>query len=269
MAVLYWRNDTEGYARLIERVRPFVEAHGSAEQRKSFFLNLALLSLRRDRYLAADETLEFARAAYAIAKADPSHLYVGFVVGFILLCHGDLDEATIMLRDSLREAERRGDAVVRSRSLTYLMVAGRQRGDVDGVRKAVGSVIERAREAWLPEYEAAALANRAWVAWRSGDEEKAATDALAALEMWGKLPIRYPFDWMALWPLLAMALASQRIQQAAEYARGMLPPPQQPLQEPVRTMIENAVHAWEAGQPAETEEQLRRAMHAASALGYL
>jgi class 3 adenylate cyclase/tetratricopeptide (TPR) repeat protein len=269
MAVLYWLNDTEGYARLIERVRPFVETHGSAEQRKSFFLNLALLSLRRDRYLAADETLEFARAAYAIAKADPSHLYVGFVVGFILVCHGDLDEATVMLRDSLREAERRGDAAVRSRSLTYLMVAGRKRGDVDAVRKVVGSVIERAREAWLPEYEAVALANRAWVAWRTGDEEKAATDALAALEMWGKLPIRYPFDWMALWPLLAMALASQRIQQAAEYARGMLPPPQQLLQEPLRTIVENAVHAWDAGQPAETEEQLRRAMHAASELGYL
>ncbi len=49
----------------------------------------------------------------------------------------------------------------------------------------------------------------------------------------------------------------------------MLPPPQQPLQEPVRTMVEKAVHAWDAGQPAETEEQLRRAMHAASELGYL
>jgi hypothetical protein len=196
-------------------------------------------------------------------------LWVGFTVGFILLCHGDLDEATVMLRDSLGEAERRGDAAVRSRSLTYLMAAGRKRGDVDGVRKAVGSVIERAREAWLPEYEAMALANRAWVAWRSGDEEKAATDALAALELWKKLPLRYGNDWMALWPLLAMALASQRIQQAAEYARGMLPPPQQLLQEPLWTMVENAVHAWDAGQPAETEEQLRRAMHVASELGYL
>src|SRR5690348_3726882 len=104
MAVLYWLNDTEGYARLIEEVRPVVEAHGSAGQRKSFFLNLALLSLRRDRYLAADETLEFARAAYAIAQDDPSHLYAGFVLGFILLCHRDLDEATEMLRGTLREA---------------------------------------------------------------------------------------------------------------------------------------------------------------------
>ena len=37
-------------------------------------------------------------------------------------------------------------------------------GDVEGVREAIPSTIERAREASLPEYEAMAVANRAWVA---------------------------------------------------------------------------------------------------------
>ena len=276
MTVLYWLNDTEGYAQLIERVRPSVEAHGYAEHRASFFNSVVLLSLRRDRYLVADETLQFARAAHAAAQeaetqeADPSALWwVRFVVGFTLLWHGDLDEATVMLRESLREAERCGDAVARSRSLTYLMVAGRKRGDVDAVRKAIAPVIERAREASLPEYEAMALANRAWVAWRTGEGQKAATDAVAALEMWEALPIGYFFDWMALWPLLAIALAAQRIEQAVEYARRMLPPPQQLLQEPVRATVDNAVHAWDAGRPAETEDLLRQAVRAAGDLGYL
>jgi tetratricopeptide (TPR) repeat protein len=272
MGIQYWLNDVEGYARLIEKVRPVVEAHGSAEQRASFFLSLLLLSLRRDRYLPSDETLEIARAVSAAvqeSEASPLWWAAVFNLGFALLWHGDLDEATALLQESLRDAERRGDAATRSRSLTYLMVAGRKRGDVDGVRKAIGTVIERAREASLPEYEAMAIANRAWVAWRSGEEEKAAADALTALEMWEKLPVRYPCDWMALWPLLAMALAAQRPDQAVKYARGMLPPPQQLLQEPVRTMVEDAVHAWDTGQPAETEEQLRRAVHAASDLGYL
>jgi hypothetical protein len=53
---------------------------------------------------------------------------------------------------------------------TYLMVASRERGDVDGVRKAVGPVTERAHEASLPEYEAMALANRAWL--RGAQEKK-------------------------------------------------------------------------------------------------
>lgn len=100
----------------------------------------------------------------------------------------------------------------------------RKRSDVDAVRKAISPVIERAREVSLPEYEAMAIANRAWVAWRCGDEEKAATDAHAALDMWEKLPVRYFYDWMGLWPLVAMALASGRVEEAVEHARAMLPP---------------------------------------------
>ena len=270
MGVLYWLNDTEGYGQLIDRVRPFVEAHGSARQRMSFFLSLLGWSVRRDRYLVTDETLEFAQAAYAIAQADPSSSrWAGFNFAFALLWHGDLDEATAMLQESLREAEQCGDTALRSRSLTYLMVAGRKRGDVDVVRKAIGPVIDQAREASLPEYEAMAIASRAWVAWRSGEEAKAATDAQAALDIWAGLPVRYFYDWMALWPLLAMALASGRVEEAVEHARGMLPPPQQLLQEPVRTLVESAVHTWDAGQPAEAEELLRSAVRAAGDRGYL
>jgi len=271
MMLLYWLNDIAGHARLIERMRPLVQAHGSAEQRASFFLGLVQLALRRDRFLITDETLEFARAASAAAQeADsPPLWWSGFTFGFTLLFHGDLDEGRVVLQESLEEGERQGDAGTQSRSLTYLMVADRIRGDVDAVRNAIDTVIERARKAALAEYEAMAIANRAWVAWRRGDEETAATDALAALDMWGRLPIRYFFDWMALWPLVAMALGSRQIDQAAEYARGMLPPPQQLLQEPVRTLVDSAVQAWDAGRPAETEEFLARAVHVAGELGYL
>jgi eukaryotic-like serine/threonine-protein kinase len=79
----------------------------------------------------------------------------------------------------------------------------------------------------------------------------------------------YMFDWMALWPLVAIALASRRVEQAAAYARGMLAAPQQLLQQPARTLAEDAVHAWDAGQPAETEELLHHAVRAAGDLGYL
>jgi class 3 adenylate cyclase/tetratricopeptide (TPR) repeat protein len=271
MSVLYWINDTETYARLIERVRPFVEAHGSAEQRASFLISVFSMSVLRERYLLSDETVALARAAYEAAQeAEPSPFWWAvFDLGFALLWHGDLDEATAVLAESLAESERRGDATTRSRALTYLMAAARKRGDVDAVREAVGPVIERAREASLPEYEAMAIANRAWVAWRAGNQEQAATDAQAALRMWEELPVRYLFEWMALWPLLAMALASQRTEEAVNYARGMLAPRQQQLQEPVPALLEDAVHAWEAGQPAGAEESLRRAVSAAGDLGYL
>ena len=180
MGILYWLNNLEEYARLVEHVRPYVEEHGSAEQRASFLISMTSFLLRRDRYHVTDETVEVARAANAAAQeAAPSPFWWAlFELGFVLLWHGDLDEATVVLRETLAEAERRGDVTTRSRALTYLMVAGRKRGDIEGVRKAVGPVIVAARAASLPEYEAMAIANRAWVAWRNGDQETAAADEI-------------------------------------------------------------------------------------------
>ena len=272
MPVLYWLGDTDRHAQLIEQVRPVIERHGSAEQRTRFLLDSLGFAMRRERYLLSDETLQLARAADAAAReAGPSSPYwwAVFELGFALLWHGDLDEATVTLRKSLAEAERRGDSATRTRALTYLMVADRRRGDVAAVRTAIGPLIEQAREAALPEYEAMAVANRAWVAWRNGEEEQATADALGALDTWRRLPFRYIFDWTALWLLVAVAVASGRVGDAVEHARGMLAPQQMLLQEPVRTAVGNAVGAWDAGEPAAAEGRLRQALRAASEAGYL
>jgi eukaryotic-like serine/threonine-protein kinase len=129
--------------------------------------------------------------------------------------------------------------------------------------------LEQAREASLPEYEAMAIANRARMTWRAGDEETATTDALSALDTWEALPVRYFYEWMALSPLVAMSLAAERTDEAAGYARRMLPPPQQLLQQPARDLVEHAVQAWDTGKPAEAAELLRTAVRAAGDLGYL
>jgi class 3 adenylate cyclase/tetratricopeptide (TPR) repeat protein len=271
MTVLYWLNDIDGLARLIERVRPLAEAHGSADQRMNLLFSIFQFQFRRDGYEVTDETLELARGGYAAAQqADPPPLWwPAFMLGLGLFCHGDLDEAEVMFGQSLREAERRGEANMRSRSLAYLISVTRMRGDADATLAAISPAIEQARQATLPEYEAMAVANRAWVAWRAGDEDRAAADAIAALEMWEGLPARLPFDWMALWPLLAMAVTARRTEQAVQYARGMLRPGQQLPPEPARAMVDGAVRAWEAGRPADAEQFLRRAVGAARDLGCL
>jgi hypothetical protein len=50
---------------------------------------------------------------------------------------------------------------------------------------------------------------------------------------------------------------------------GMLPPPPQLLQEPVRSLVEDAVRAWDEGRAAASEEMLRLAVGTAGELGYL
>jgi hypothetical protein len=94
-----------------------------------------------------DGTVEIARAVYAAAQeAEPSPFWWAvFELGFALLWYGDLDEADVVLRESLAEGVRRGDLALQSRARTYLMIAGRKRGDVEGVREAIPGVIECAR----------------------------------------------------------------------------------------------------------------------------
>jgi hypothetical protein len=136
-----WDGDVLLEARLqeLKGLEFLLERHGPAEQRASFLISMTGFLLRRDRYHVTAETVEVARAANAAAQeAAPSPFWWAvFELEFVLHWHGDLDEATLALRESLAEAERRGDVMTRSRALTYLMVAGRKRGDVEEVRHAV------------------------------------------------------------------------------------------------------------------------------------
>ena len=153
--------------------------------------------------------------------------------------------------------------------LTYLMVSARKRGDVDAVREAIGPVIEQGAKPALPDLWAMAVANRAWVAWRCGSEEAATADARAALGVWEGLPVRYFFGLDRTVAASGHCSGRRADQEAAQCARGMLPPPQQRLQEPLRSLVEQAVHAWDAGQPDETADLLRRGLRAGGDLGYL
>ncbi len=65
---LYWTGNVQGLAMLVARVRPMIEEHGLAQQRAQFFQAVVHLVLRRDRYVIADEAVEYARASLAAAE---------------------------------------------------------------------------------------------------------------------------------------------------------------------------------------------------------
>jgi class 3 adenylate cyclase/tetratricopeptide (TPR) repeat protein len=272
MTTLYWLGDTDTIDALARRIRPLVEARGSLAQRGEFFGRLAQARLRRNRYVADRDTVEFARAAFDAVLEDGERDAIAwrhFLLGFVLLFADELDEAETLLRDALSEAEQMGDARLRSRCLTYLLVSGRKRGDVDRVRHQLTSVIEAARAAHLPEYEAIAIANEAWLAWREEDADTALAQGRAALDLWETLPVRYWFDWMALWPMTAVAQASGNIDAAIDNFRAMLKAPQQPLAPSLADIVGEAVRAWTRGRRGSAEDLVGRALALAEQLSYL
>jgi tetratricopeptide (TPR) repeat protein len=185
------------------------------------------------------------------------------------LWHGDLDEAETHIQASLTLTERTGDVVLQSRCLTYLTVLCRKRGDVQAARGYIERSLAAATAAKMLEYIGMAKANLAWVAWRDGNLAEAQAQGQAALEVFQQVPQGGIFLWVALWPLIGVALAQGQATQALEHARRLLPPPQMRLPEALEQAVQQAIDTWEGGKHKKARACLKQATHLAETIGYL
>jgi tetratricopeptide (TPR) repeat protein len=272
MWLLYMRASLTEMAEVAERAKPAVESWGTPAQRGVFYMRLVLLAHRRERYLPSAQTIADAEASLvSIRESDAlgQIAFTQFALGFTYLWSGALDSAEAEMQAALELAERTGDIVLQSRILTYLAVGFRKRGRVEQVRDAVVRCLAISTTGHMDEYIATATANLAWVAWRQGDVAQAREGAQAALELWNRNPIVYPFRWTALWPLLAMALEEDQIAEALEHARALLEPAQQRLPDTLTALLDDAIRAWQRARPEIAAAHLRRAVQLAQEQGSL
>jgi class 3 adenylate cyclase/tetratricopeptide (TPR) repeat protein len=270
--VFYWQGDVRSYTEMLEEVEPHVRSRATVAQRINFYNAVRSQLWRRDRYVISDELLRLDRSLYEAQREseDPEdRAWAPFLHGFTLLWHRDLDQAEPLLRQALAHAEELEDALLRSRSLTYLMVAARLHGDVEEAEALIEPVRQAAREAGLPEYEATASATAAWTAWRRGRLEEAQAAGRDAMETWERLPTRYFIDWMACLPLLAASLAAGDVAEAVRWAAPVLAETQQPLPGAVAAQVRAALDAAGEGNDAQTAERLAAAVKAAREDGCL
>jgi DNA-binding SARP family transcriptional activator/predicted DCC family thiol-disulfide oxidoreductase YuxK len=274
MWLYYWLGQWSEMSELA-KIRPSVEQHGTPSQCISFFLCLASMNNRRDRYVVSEETLTFCRIALAISQEleDVGEIaWARFVLGFSQLWHGDLDEAEKQMQAALELAEQTGDVVHQSRCLTYLTILYRKRGQLDQARGYAFRSLAAAKAGRMLEYIGTAQANLAWVAWREGDLARTESGGQAALKLWQQLPAGHAscaFQWTALWPLVAVAAAQDRLRDACELMCALLEPTQQRLLEALTAVIENAVSACEESKPEATRTWLDQAVLLAGELAYL
>jgi hypothetical protein len=79
----------------------------------------------------------------------------------------------------------------------------------------------------------------------------------------------YGFDWMALCPLIAIALQQNNSGIAIGFARGLLTENQHPLPENLSNRIREACDEWEIGAQQNATANLASAMKVARELSYL
>jgi adenylate cyclase len=274
MWLCYWLGQWREMSELA-KIRSSVEQHGTPSQCISFFLCLASMNNRRDRYVVSEETLAFCRIAVAIGQEtqDAGDIaWARFVLGFSQLWRGDLGEAEKQMQAALALAERTGDIVHQSRCLTYLTIVYRKRGQLDQARQYASRGLAAAKAGQMLEYVGTAQANLAWVAWREGNLAEARANGQAALQLWQQLPAGHSscaFQWTALWPLIGVALAQDRADEAATCAIALLGSTQQPLPGGLAAVVENAIKAREEGDVEGTCACLGQAIELAQQMGYL
>jgi hypothetical protein len=258
MNTAYWCGDLDTATALIDRTRPVVEQYGDRGHRERLTGQGVNVALRRERYVPSDGTMAQVRARGSDAS-----------IGFFHLCRRELDAAELYLQAGLASARRRRDPRGEAMCLSYLTILRRERGDVEAVREILPHSHAAGEAGGQPAYVVAAEANRAWLAWRDGDLAGAEARGHAALAIGRSVPAGYPFLWLALWPLMGVALAGGRLAECIEHARALLHSVQQRLPEAVASPVEAALAAWDAGDAEAARAHLEQALPCARSMGYL
>jgi hypothetical protein len=120
----------------------------------------------------------------------------------------------------------------------------------------------------LPEYVGHARAQQAWVAWHEGDLRQARAHAEAAIDLWQQRSIANPGAWTAHWPLIAVALAEERLAEAIASVPILLDPSQARMPDALVARLEAALEAWDGGRSEATCTGLQEAMRLAQKIGW-
>jgi tetratricopeptide (TPR) repeat protein len=270
MDVYYWSPDRHSnapkYSAALQRIRPILERSPRPLDRVLLYHDLRSLDWMQNRGWVSDEGLEYDRMALAAAQesGDPGWINGAvFCLGFSHFWRGEVEPAREHLTTALREAERMGLTTERSRAITYLMATERRSGDVIAAERLIPGVLSAAESAELPEYAAMAYATASWVAWRAGDLDRAAAEGERALKIWHEIPNSYPCDWMAIWPLIGVALHRGEIPRAVELARGLLSRSQNALPRELEELVRQAIDREEVGDSRAAARTLETALEGA------
>ncbi|HZU68694.1 MAG TPA: AAA family ATPase [Ktedonobacteraceae bacterium] len=262
------RGSVDEMTAIIEKAQDIVEKHGTAEQRGRFFQAVIARDSRRNRYMGSEQSLAYRRQGLATVLETGNKDLIGF--GHFVLANGllfseQLEEAEEQMRMAMKLAEEIGSTPLLVRCLTFLAIILRRRGKVEEVRQVV------ARSLAMPEARNSAIiqGHQAWLAWRDGNLTGAEACGKTSLEnRQGRQPTN-SFQWVAIWPLAGVATTRGNFTEAIDYVRMLLDSTQQPPSEELRTLLESALKAWDAGQEAEAQEILQQAAPLAEQMGYL
>ena len=265
-----WANEPERAALVLEKARPFIEAHGSRLRKGGFYVQLAFQRARKTRYRIDEETLVAIRAASQLAEGVSEYDRVAVLgsLGELLFWHGDTDQSESTFEAAIAICERFYDEGLRIWCLVGLCLIGVRRHDLEAVRSRSLQASEAAANGRPSVFKAAAEAAKAWVAWKDGQDGAVVRHATKALAMWRDIAPVYFFKGLCLWPLMAVRLASGAVEMAVDAASQMLEPSQVLLPDRIESLVESAKAAEARHERDSAAAALTEALRLACELGF-
>jgi len=249
-----------------------IQQYGFPSQQIKFFNSLVLMHLIRSRwYMLPDEALEYTRKVMAFGE--PTDLLYGgtlftgqFTTGFVHLWREELDLAEIHLTKALKSAEETGATGSQLMALSYLTVVHRMSDDVDSAAEFAHRSRDLAELENNPVYLHQSYANLAWVAWKHGERKAVRSLGESSQEFLRKIkhPVRYQSDF----PLLALEIEENNLEQAVDLARDILDPKAKRLPDDLTEQLQRGVAGWESGDRAGAMQALERALEIALHTNY-
>lgn len=242
--VHYWRSESNQMLDLIARIQPVLEQYGSLTQRARMHQITALALAKRDRFRPSDEAIHHAHAYLKIMQEvnnsdalPAAHFQYG---GSLLWTSTRFEEAGMEMRKALDLAVQRGDVSLQARCLTYLTIIERRRNNIELVQSLVPKSLQIALENNFHDYIGAAYANMAWLAWQHKDFNAVHNYGQLAFKAWQQLTVRYAFEWILRFPLMALVLIEGNILEANTLAQALLDQPLVYLPDEISSAIEEA-----------------------------
>jgi predicted ATPase/serine/threonine protein kinase len=271
--IYYWMGQIDALRRQLDRIRPVVETWATPHQQAQFYYGLMLMRIRMERYQASADTVAYCHSYIAACEATGDAQIIAssqFSGGFFHLWHGDLHTAARYLDTAIDAAERTGNMILLSRSLTYRTVVHRMRHEAEATRAMAARSLSVATASGMRDYMGAAEANLAWSEWHAGQARKDIEQhCRAALGYWQELATPFPFEWTARLLLLVVALDSGRLQTAIAEVRALLDGKQYRFPAVLDNRLEQAMSAWDGYDPDAARSHLDGFVHGAQRGGYL
>jgi DNA-binding SARP family transcriptional activator len=268
----YWLAKWQDLEELVDRINLVVKARASAPSRMRFLKASCLSKLRKYRYFVTNEMLENSKENLATSRQYGSlgdQMECLFELGFLHLWRHEHEQAEVNLSNALELAEKTGNLFFHTLCLTYLTVLYRFKHQEEKVLIFALRTNEAAEIAHMPDYAAAAGANLAWLAFREGDFIEAEKQSQKALDIWRGSPLVYPFQWMALWPKVGVALAENRLEKLNELFEKLSAPTQQILPKELNEVVSKVVQDQNTTSNQDRLALQMRAVELANSTGYL